>query len=128
GAHPRHLAWQPEAADGRVERRERAVRSFDAGLRKGVHQGRFPRVGIADQRHGWIGNLEPATTLDRARAFDFAEALAQPSQTLAHAPAVDFELRFAGAADPDTAARGAAAAGLTRKMGPLARQARGQVT
>ena len=127
GQHHRHLAGQPQAPDGRVERRERTVGGFDAGLRKRVHQGRFPRVGIADQRHGRIGNLEPAPALDRARALDFAEALAQTGEPLAHAAAVDFELGFAGAADADTAARGAAAAGLARKMGPLARQARLQI-
>ena len=40
---------------------------------------------------------------------------------------VDFELGFAGTARADTAAGAAAAAGLARKMGPLAGQARLQI-
>jgi hypothetical protein len=73
--------------DGRVERRERTIGGLDAGLRERVHQGRFARVGIADQRHGRIGNLDPPPALDRACAFDFAQAIAQAREALAHAAA-----------------------------------------
>src|ERR1700730_2728759 len=127
GQHHRHLAGKPQAPNGRVEGREGAVGGFDAGLSERIHQRRFSRIGIADQRHGRIGNLEPAPALDRARTLDIAEPLAQASKALAYAAAGDFELSFAGAADADTAARGAAAAGLAREMGPLARQARLQI-
>ena len=53
------------------------VGGLDAGLGQRVHQGRFAGVGIADQRNGRIGNFEPPLALDRARAFDLAQALAQ---------------------------------------------------
>src|ERR1700732_898625 len=108
GQHHRHLTGEPQAPNGRVEGREWAIGGFDAGLRERIHQRRFSRIGIADQRHGRVGTLEPAPALDRARALDIAEPLAQTSESLAYAAAVDFELSFAGAADADTSARGAA--------------------
>src|SRR6202521_1016514 len=127
GQHHRDLAGKPQAPNGRVEGREGAVCGFDAGLGERIHQRRFSRIGIADQRHGRVGDLKTTPALDRARALDIAEPLAQASEALAYTAAVDFELGFAGAADADTAARGAAAAGLAREMDPLARQARLQI-
>src|SRR3984893_12761140 len=127
GQHHRHLAGESQTPNGRVEGREGAVGGFDAGLRERIHQSRFSRIGIVDQRHGRVGDLKTTPALDRARTLDIAEPLARASEALADAAAVDFELSFAGAADADTAARGAAAAGLAREMGPLARQPRLQI-
>ena len=114
-------AGQTQRARGRVKRRKQFVFDKHAGARERVHQSRFARVGISDQRHGRETALHgaPCVAAPRVRSTVLKPML-EMADALANAPSIDFQLRLAGTAGADTAAE-------PRQMGPLARQARQQI-
>ena len=111
---------QTQRARRRIQRRKKFVFDEHAGARERVHQGRFSRVGVTDQRHGGERHFVALLALQCAGSFDRLQPLFQMADALANAPPVDFELGFAGTAGADAAAQ-------ARQMGPLARQARQQI-
>ena len=109
-----------ELPNGRVEGREQAVLDQHAGARELVHERRLARVRVADQRQGGERHRAPLVAVEPARALHVAQAAAELRDALAHAAAVDLELRLAGAPRAHAAAQ-------AREVGPLPREARQEV-
>src|SRR3990167_5859830 len=85
-----------------------------------VHQRGLAGVGIADQRDGREGKLDPLSPLQGARALDRNETPFQRPDPLAPPSAVDFQLGFPGTARPDPAAEAG-------EMAPAPGQARQEI-
>ncbi len=114
------VVGQPELAGGRVERGEQLVVGMDAGLGEGVEQGGLAGIGVADQ-----GQQGPAVTAAAAAQFgaplpDDLELGLDAGDALFDAPAVEFELFFAGTFQADAAL-------LAFQVRPQAAQAGNQI-
>ena len=120
GQHDGASVGQFEAADRRVQRREKLVLDVDARIGERIEQGRLAGIRVAHQRHGGHLGTDSVLAIHRAAGVHVLEPFAQLLDAAADQAAVCFELRFARAAQPD-------AAFLPLEVGPAADQARGKV-
>lgn len=97
------LVAQIHASRRRIERRKQLVGRIGLRLRQRIEQRRLARVRIADQRHRHGAAARALTTLRAVLPAQPVETRLQHFDPLADQPAVGFELRFAGAAQADTA-------------------------
>ena len=111
---------QRQFAQRRIERREQAVGHMGIGLGQAPEQGRFARVGVANQCDlRGFGRLPRLTALLALTVHPF-EALADLLDPTVDEPAVHLELRLARTAQSDPAF-------LALQMSPSAHEPRGQV-
>ena len=118
GQDRRAAMGQFDKAHGRIERGEQHVGRHHLGAGQPIEQGRFPGVGVADQRDNGIGDGVAARALQGAPALDGLQILLDTDDALADQAAIGFDLGLAGAAEK------AKSAALPLKMGPRSNQAR----
>ncbi len=112
GDHAGLAVGQPDRPHGRIERGEQQVLGHHGRAAQAVEQRRLAGVGVADQRHRRQARLAPPGAIDGARAAHAFEVALDAHDALADQPAVDLDLRFAGAAQE------AEAAALPFQVGP----------
>ena len=99
------LIRQPHLPDERIERHEQRVGRDRVAAGQRVEQRRLAGVGVADQRDGRHRRLvPPLAQLRRGAAAPCSMSFDRTLDARADAPAVGFELGFAGAARADAAA------------------------
>ncbi len=96
---------QLQAADSGIERRKEFVLNKNIRLCQPVHERRLARVRVTHERNNRVWYRCPAHPVESTSTRDFAQTPAQCCETLAHAPAIDFELRLTGTTRTDAAAK-----------------------
>ena len=89
-----HLRVEP--AYGRVERGEELVLDVDVAAREGAHQGRFPGVRVADQRHA--ARVSAVRAANALHGLDGGELFLELGDAISNLATVELEGRFTGAA------------------------------
>src|SRR6185503_10775750 len=92
-----------QPAHRRIERREQLIFGDEIGAGQRVEQRRLAGVRVADERDGWDVGALALLAADLALTFDALEPVAQVADPPAHESPVRFELRLAGAPQPDAA-------------------------
>ena len=105
---------QKQTARRRIERREKFVLGQHAGAGEQIEQGRFAGVGIANDRGDRPLMTLPPLALNGAMLAHILQIALETRDPFLDAAAIDFELRFTGAARAD-------AAGLAGKVRPHSR-------
>ena len=103
GQHDRVGAGHVGAAQRGVERGEQLVGGVGLGAGEPVEQRRLAGVGVADERHRADRRLPPRLALRCPLPGDAREAFLERLDADAEQAPVRFELRLAGAAQPDAA-------------------------
>ena len=123
-------AGQFHAAGGGVERGEELVGGVHVRAGQAVQQRRLACVGVADQSHGGNARTLALGAIAHAVGADLFQLAFEVGDACADGAAVDFQLRFARAAQADSAGRAgasAAAACLAGQVRPLTGKARQEI-
>ena len=97
-------AGKPELPGGGIERGEELVRHEDVGARQAVEEGRFPGVGVPDERHHREPDFPAPPVMQRARPAHGRQLPLELPDLRADAPAILLELLLARPAGADPAA------------------------